>query len=59
MVALVRRPVQVKRGTVTQRYWHAAAQRCDKPRRDLEQIAYLLKCRVETVRRAIELGLLT
>ena len=54
----MRRPGPVKRGTPTQRYWAAATKRCDLSRRDLEQLAYRLGCRVDSVRRAIELGLI-
>lgn len=58
MVAVVR-PAPVKRGTPTQRYWHATTKRCDVPRRDLEQIAFRLGVRVDSLRRAIEMGLFT
>lgn len=58
MVALVRRPGPVQRGTSTQRYWAAATKRRDISRRDLEQLAYRLGCRVDSVRRAMELGLI-
>jgi hypothetical protein len=58
MVAVVRRADVQRRGTPTQRYWHAAAKRERPPRRDVEAIAFRLGCRVDAVRRAIEMGLI-